>query len=125
MGGSRTGKRLTAQITYRVLARTAKIHVNEAKQMLHSFHASQEPGAVHAVYVITGFCKAKPKVKDPRRRPGNWEGEMDLEEEVEEEGGHLVTPEEGEEARLEQRVELVGEDGLEGQSFPPRDAMPG
>ncbi|KAI9053030.1 hypothetical protein LZ554_003300 [Drepanopeziza brunnea f. sp. 'monogermtubi'] len=45
-------------VTYRLLSRNLKIHVNTAKEMLFEFHRSQnakKPGTVHATYLISGI----------------------------------------------------------------------
>ncbi|EPS35990.1 hypothetical protein H072_10503 [Dactylellina haptotyla CBS 200.50] len=47
-------------ITYRLLSRELKIHVNKAKEYLAAFHESENnkrKGACHATYVITGVPK--------------------------------------------------------------------
>ncbi|KAH7411270.1 DNA polymerase subunit Cdc27 [Cadophora sp. MPI-SDFR-AT-0126] len=44
-------------ITYRLLSRTLKIHVNDAKEMLYEFHRQQnakKPDTIHATYLISG-----------------------------------------------------------------------
>ncbi|KAJ4301437.1 hypothetical protein N0V90_003529 [Kalmusia sp. IMI 367209] len=44
-------------ITYRLLSRALKVHVNIAKQMLYEFHTKQtakKPKSVHATYLLTG-----------------------------------------------------------------------
>ncbi|CAG8979001.1 hypothetical protein HYALB_00009903 [Hymenoscyphus albidus] len=44
-------------ITYRLLSRVLKVHVNDAKEMLYDFHKSQnqkKPGSVHATYLVSG-----------------------------------------------------------------------
>ncbi|KAH9219633.1 DNA polymerase subunit Cdc27 [Leptodontidium sp. 2 PMI_412] len=44
-------------VTYRLLSRTLKIHVNDAKEMLYDFHRQQnakKPGTIHATYLISG-----------------------------------------------------------------------
>ncbi|OCK83591.1 hypothetical protein K432DRAFT_379368 [Lepidopterella palustris CBS 459.81] len=50
-------------ITYRLLSRELKVHVNLAKQMLFDFHDKQnakKPGTVHATYLITGTKRPGP-----------------------------------------------------------------
>ncbi|KAH8879434.1 hypothetical protein GQ53DRAFT_37880 [Thozetella sp. PMI_491] len=56
-------------ITYRLLSRELKVHVNTAKQMLFDFHKSQnekKPGSVYATYLVYGSNKsssqARPRV---------------------------------------------------------------
>ncbi|KAB5572368.1 DNA polymerase subunit Cdc27 [Coniochaeta sp. 2T2.1] len=47
-------------ITYRVLSRALKVHVNTAKQMLYDFHKWQNgkrAGSVHATYLVYGTKK--------------------------------------------------------------------
>ncbi|KAH7035794.1 DNA polymerase subunit Cdc27 [Microdochium trichocladiopsis] len=47
-------------VTYRVLSRALKIHVNIAKEMLFEFHKWQNdkrPGSLHATYLIYGINK--------------------------------------------------------------------
>ncbi|CAL3962730.1 unnamed protein product [Diplocarpon coronariae] len=44
-------------VTYRLLSRTLKVHVNTAKEMLFEFHRNQnakKPGTIHATYLISG-----------------------------------------------------------------------
>lgn len=44
-------------ITYRLLSRTLKIHVNDAKEMLYEFYRQQnakKPDTIHATYLISG-----------------------------------------------------------------------
>ncbi|CAG8949317.1 hypothetical protein HYFRA_00004943 [Hymenoscyphus fraxineus] len=44
-------------VTYRLLSRVLKVHVNDAKEMLYDFHRSQnqkKPGSVHATYLVSG-----------------------------------------------------------------------
>ncbi|KAI8631923.1 hypothetical protein F5Y19DRAFT_472809 [Xylariaceae sp. FL1651] len=53
-------------ITYRLLSRALKIHVNTAKEMLYDFHKSQNdkrPGTLHATYLIYGTQK-RPENQD-------------------------------------------------------------
>ncbi|KAL2263296.1 hypothetical protein VTK26DRAFT_7416 [Humicola hyalothermophila] len=48
-------------VTYRLLSRALRVHVNTAKQMLYEFHRNQNakrPGAVHATYLVYGTKKA-------------------------------------------------------------------
>lgn len=55
---SARGTQLTAEkVNHRSLGRELKIHNNLAKQMLFSFHQTQnakKPGSVHATYIISG-----------------------------------------------------------------------
>ncbi|KAK6544584.1 hypothetical protein TWF694_001272 [Orbilia ellipsospora] len=47
-------------ITYRLLSRELKIHVNKAKEYLAEFHESEnkkQKGACHATYIVTGIPK--------------------------------------------------------------------
>ncbi|KAI1075749.1 DNA polymerase subunit Cdc27 [Whalleya microplaca] len=44
-------------VTYRLLSRALKVHVNTAKEMLYEFHKSQNdkrPGTLHATYLVYG-----------------------------------------------------------------------
>ncbi|KAK0119583.1 hypothetical protein ONS95_011023 [Cadophora gregata] len=44
-------------VTYRLLSRSLKIHVNDAKEMLYEFHRQQnakKPDTLHATYLISG-----------------------------------------------------------------------
>ncbi|CAI6332531.1 unnamed protein product [Periconia digitata] len=44
-------------VTYRLLSRAVKTHVNKAKQMLYEFHKIQnakKPQSIHATYLVTG-----------------------------------------------------------------------
>ncbi|TVY43253.1 DNA polymerase delta subunit [Lachnellula subtilissima] len=44
-------------VTYRLLSRALKVHVNAAKEMLYDFHSQQnakKPRAVHATYLVSG-----------------------------------------------------------------------
>ncbi|TVY75645.1 DNA polymerase delta subunit [Lachnellula suecica] len=44
-------------VTYRLLSRALKVHVNSAKEMLYDFHNQQnakKPGSVHATYLVSG-----------------------------------------------------------------------
>ncbi|GAP91887.1 putative DNA polymerase delta subunit 3 [Rosellinia necatrix] len=53
-------------VTYRLLSRALKVHVNVAKEMLYDFHKWQNekrPGTLHATYVIYG-TKSKPVQQD-------------------------------------------------------------
>ena len=90
------------QITYRFLSRAAKVHVNEAKQMLYRFHASQAPGTIRAVYVITGDRRVERRVMRRLRRR-NWDKE---------EGG----AEEQDGARAEANAEQEGGSGVGGEN---------
>ncbi|OTB10032.1 hypothetical protein K445DRAFT_323425 [Daldinia sp. EC12] len=54
-------------VTYRLLSRALKVHVNTAKEMLYEFHKSQNdkrPGSLHATYLIYGTKKAAVKVEE-------------------------------------------------------------
>ncbi|KAI2641238.1 hypothetical protein GGS21DRAFT_503653 [Xylaria nigripes] len=49
-------------VTYRLLSRALKVHVNKAKEMLYDFHKWQNekrPSSLHATYIVYG-TKAKP-----------------------------------------------------------------
>lgn len=53
-------------VTYRLLSRALKVHVNIAKEMLYDFHKWQNdkrPGTLHATYIIYG-TKSKPVRQD-------------------------------------------------------------
>ncbi|RDL40011.1 Uncharacterized protein BP5553_04351 [Venustampulla echinocandica] len=44
-------------VTYRLLSRAVKVHVNTAKEMLYEFHSQQnakKPGTIHATYIVSG-----------------------------------------------------------------------
>ncbi|AEO55164.1 hypothetical protein MYCTH_2298705 [Thermothelomyces thermophilus ATCC 42464] len=65
-------------ITYRLLSRALKVHVNTAKQMLYEFHRNQNakrPGAVHATYLIYGTKRAPDKA--PASQHGN-DGDVEM-----------------------------------------------
>ncbi|KAL2157485.1 hypothetical protein VTH06DRAFT_6036 [Thermothelomyces fergusii] len=65
-------------ITYRLLSRALKIHVNTAKQMLYEFHRNQNakrPGAVYATYLIYGTKRALDKAPAPQH--GN-DGDVEM-----------------------------------------------
>ncbi|KAI1646588.1 DNA polymerase subunit Cdc27 [Daldinia loculata] len=54
-------------VTYRLLSRALKVHVNTAKEMLYDFHKSQNdkrPGSLHATYLVYGTKKAPVKVEE-------------------------------------------------------------
>lgn len=47
-------------VSYRILARALKVHVNVAKRMLFDFHShenAKRPGSVHATYLLSGSKK--------------------------------------------------------------------
>ncbi|KAI6247549.1 hypothetical protein HI914_04111 [Erysiphe necator] len=49
-------------VTYRLLSRALKVHVNTAKEMLFDFHQKQNaknPGTIHATYLIIGTRQDK------------------------------------------------------------------
>ncbi|OTB01097.1 hypothetical protein M426DRAFT_323747 [Hypoxylon sp. CI-4A] len=51
-------------ITYRLLSRALKVHVNIAKEMLYEFHKWQNdkrPGSLHATYIVYGTKKVVSK----------------------------------------------------------------
>lgn len=51
-------------VSYRMLARALKVHVNSAKRMLYDFHAhenAKRPGSVHATYLLAGSKKVNEK----------------------------------------------------------------
>ncbi|KAH6660855.1 DNA polymerase subunit Cdc27 [Truncatella angustata] len=53
-------------VTYRLLSRALKVHVNTAKEMLYEFHKWQNdkrPGTLHATYLVYGTSK-KPEEPD-------------------------------------------------------------
>ncbi|CAD6448749.1 6806d994-e46a-4318-bff7-36fbd8e02c57 [Sclerotinia trifoliorum] len=52
-------------VTYRLLSRVLKVHVNAAKEMLYEFHRIQnakKPGTIHAIYLIAGAKKKQAPV---------------------------------------------------------------
>ncbi|KAI0844395.1 DNA polymerase subunit Cdc27 [Daldinia vernicosa] len=54
-------------VTYRLLSRALKVHVNTAKEMLYDFHKWQNdkrPGSLHATYLVYGTKKATVKVEE-------------------------------------------------------------
>ncbi|KAI1123425.1 DNA polymerase subunit Cdc27 [Nemania abortiva] len=58
-------------VTYRLLSRALKVHVNTAKEMLYDFHKWQNdkrPGTLHATYIIYGtnrrLVQQQPQQKD-------------------------------------------------------------
>ncbi|KAH8678667.1 DNA polymerase subunit Cdc27 [Tricladium varicosporioides] len=56
-------------VTYRLLSRTLKVHVNTAKEMLFEFHKQQnakKPGTIHATYLVGGT-----KLREPANTNGN------------------------------------------------------
>ncbi|KAH8594485.1 DNA polymerase subunit Cdc27 [Bisporella sp. PMI_857] len=56
-------------ITYRLLSRALKVHVNAAKEMLFEFHRQQnakKPGTVHATYLLSGL---KQEEREPTPTP--------------------------------------------------------
>lgn len=51
-------------VSYRLLARTLKVHVNAAKCMLYEYHEAQnkrKPGSVYATYMLAGTKKQAPQ----------------------------------------------------------------
>ncbi|PMD29998.1 hypothetical protein L207DRAFT_520627 [Hyaloscypha variabilis F] len=64
-------------ITYRILSRALKVHVNVAKEMLYDFHQKQnakKPGTIHATYLLSGTKR----LEDPI--PLNGEAKKDGED---------------------------------------------
>ncbi|KAI1452739.1 DNA polymerase subunit Cdc27 [Annulohypoxylon moriforme] len=54
-------------VSYRLLSRALKVHVNTAKEMLYEFHKWQNdkrPGSLHATYLIYGSKKKVEKVEE-------------------------------------------------------------
>ncbi|KAI1383681.1 DNA polymerase subunit Cdc27 [Hypoxylon trugodes] len=54
-------------VTYRLLSRALKVHVNTAKEMLYEFHKWQNPkrpGSLHATYIVYGIKKNIVKVEE-------------------------------------------------------------
>ncbi|KAI8956917.1 DNA polymerase subunit Cdc27 [Daldinia sp. FL1419] len=54
-------------VTYRLLSRALKVHVNTAKEMLYEFHKSQNdkhPGSLHATYLVYGIQKSTAKLEE-------------------------------------------------------------
>ncbi|KAH8155255.1 uncharacterized protein LAJ45_00264 [Morchella importuna] len=50
-------------VSYRVLSRALKVHVNQAKEMLFDFYTSEnatKPKSIHATYIVTGYRKPQP-----------------------------------------------------------------
>ncbi|TVY44426.1 DNA polymerase delta subunit [Lachnellula occidentalis] len=53
-------------VTYRLLSRALKVHVNAAKEMLYDFHSQQNakrPEAVHATYLVSGTKRKETPVE--------------------------------------------------------------
>ena len=49
-------------VSYRILARALKVHVNSAKLMLFDFYShenAKRPGSIHATYLLSGRRKPK------------------------------------------------------------------
>ncbi|KAI1653538.1 DNA polymerase subunit Cdc27 [Daldinia decipiens] len=54
-------------VTYRLLSRALKVHVNTAKEMLYDFHKWQNdkrPGSLHATYLVYGTKKVAVKTEE-------------------------------------------------------------
>ncbi|KAI0148317.1 DNA polymerase subunit Cdc27 [Hypoxylon sp. NC0597] len=54
-------------VTYRLLSRALKVHVNTAKEMLYEFHKWQNdkrPKSLHATYIVYGTKKAVQKTEE-------------------------------------------------------------
>ncbi|KAE9371793.1 hypothetical protein N431DRAFT_484249 [Stipitochalara longipes BDJ] len=63
-------------ITYRILSRALKVHVNAAKEMLYDFHQKQnakKPGTIHATYLLSGT--KRPEDPIPLNSDANKDGE--------------------------------------------------
>ncbi|KAL8816703.1 MAG: hypothetical protein Q9191_008284 [Dirinaria sp. TL-2023a] len=64
---------INLQVTYRMLSRELKVHVNAAKRMLYDFHQtsnSRKPGSVHATYLLHGIAKAESAQPDKSQQDG-------------------------------------------------------
>ncbi|KAI1113415.1 DNA polymerase subunit Cdc27 [Nemania sp. NC0429] len=62
-------------VTYRLLSRALKVHVNTAKEMLYDFHKWQNdkrPNSLHATYIIYGS-----KNREVHKRSGHDDGDGD------------------------------------------------
>ncbi|KAF7903653.1 uncharacterized protein EAF01_006702 [Botrytis porri] len=60
-------------ITYRLLSRVLKVHVNTAKEMLFEFHRVQnakKPGTIHATYLIGGTKRKEAPVEIEAQKDG-------------------------------------------------------
>ncbi|KAA8570724.1 hypothetical protein EYC84_000119 [Monilinia fructicola] len=60
-------------VTYRLLSRVLKVHVNAAKEMLFEFHRVQnakKPGTIHATYLIGGTRRKEAPVPIEVRKDG-------------------------------------------------------
>ncbi|PMD16136.1 hypothetical protein NA56DRAFT_322250 [Hyaloscypha hepaticicola] len=65
-------------ITYRLLSRALKVHVNVAKEMLYDFHQKQnakKPGTIHATYLLSGA--KRPEDTIPLNGDAKKDGEDD------------------------------------------------
>ncbi|CZT51574.1 uncharacterized protein RSE6_12734 [Rhynchosporium secalis] len=65
-------------VTYRLLSRTLKIHVNDAKEMLYDFHRQQnakKPDTIHATYLISGTKRKEEAI--PTNSAAKKDGEDD------------------------------------------------
>lgn len=66
-------------VSYRLLSRSLKVHVNVAKEMLHEFHRKQnlkQPDSVHATYLLTGY---RPLPQVTPETANNGEGDIPME----------------------------------------------
>ncbi|KAI1185306.1 DNA polymerase subunit Cdc27 [Nemania serpens] len=63
-------------VTYRLLSRALKVHVNTAKEMLYDFHKWQNdkrPDTLHATYIIYGT-----RNREVRQQNGDGDGDVDM-----------------------------------------------
>lgn len=67
-------------ITYRLLSRALKVHVNTAKEMIFEFHRVQngkKPESIHATYLLSGTKrKVEPTVKHRNQLEADGDSHM-------------------------------------------------
>ena len=113
---------LTSQLTYRVLSRLAKIHVNEAKRCVQTIEftrASRSLDAyreshskVHATYLVGGSVKASPAPANGHAN-GNHDEQMD----VDTSPSDAAQPAQAEEEQVERKAfKLARSEDLDGTS---------
>ncbi|KAI9751623.1 MAG: hypothetical protein M1815_001039 [Lichina confinis] len=98
-------------VTYRLLSRAQKMHVNTAKEILHEFHQQQnskKPGSVHATYLISGIrhlAVAPEENNDPMEVDGLPSSSFPV--------SSLPSQESGDDERIVSSIVLVKEEDLE------------
>lgn len=98
-------------VTYRLLSRAQKVHVNTAKEVLYEFHQQQnskKPGSVHATYLISGvrhLAVAPEKNNDPMEVDGLPSSSFPV--------SSLPSQEPGDDERIISSIVLVREEDLE------------